>query len=214
MNTSSAFCLFDYGIYQFGETTFKNGRITPYTVCLPQSIQKHVFQYLAESTWNIEQLANLQNVHCIGIANSGVPLAEAIYEYGLGLGKSIKLSIVHPRKAEQNIELSQTEAMIPILIDNAVTTGETIAKVLNIVHRFGYQPKIVVRIFDREDIGEDGLSTVERIKTKFNIDLISIFKLRDIIRYLRLIEREAILTYQTNHGTTSFKDWIRCQHVL
>ncbi|MDO8592997.1 MAG: hypothetical protein Q7R92_04505 [bacterium] len=208
MNSNQASSLFRYGFYQFNEVTFKNGRVSPYTVRLPKLPQKFMFRDMAISTWNIRQISLFQSVHFIGIANKGVPLAEAIYEYGLKLGKDTLLSIIYPRKMESSPKFAGDKTKITILVDNAVTTGETIAKVLDIIRPFGYKPTLVIRIFDREDVGEDGLSTLERIKKNNGLELISIFKLRDIISCLCTIELQAILTYQSLYGTASFREWI------
>jgi orotate phosphoribosyltransferase len=214
MNSNQASCLLHYGLCQFGKIVFKNGRETPYTVRLPQFSGKNLFRVLAESAWSIDRLARFQSVHCIGIANKGIALAEAIYAYGLKLGKSVKLSIVYPRKAELYFKHADKEDTASILIDNAVTTGETATKALNIVRQFGCHPKIIIRIFDREDVGEDGLSTAERIKAINGLDVISIFRLRDIIPCLNLVERQAVLAYQLEYGTTTFKKWIGGHHVF
>jgi orotate phosphoribosyltransferase len=213
MTSQQASSLLRYGLYQFGENVFKSGRVTPYTVRLPQSPQKKLFQSLAESAWNLRQLATFQRIDCIGIANSGIPLAEAIHEYGFTLGRSARCQIVHPRLSEQNV-VSAERGVTSILIDNAVTTGDTIAKVLTLARQFGHEPKTILRIFDREDVGEDGLSTVERIKSRLDVDVVSIFRLRDMIPCLDETERRAVLAYQSVYGTSSFKEWIGGQHAL
>ncbi|MCR4278434.1 MAG: hypothetical protein NUV81_00830 [bacterium] len=207
--------LFRYGLYQFGEVVFKNGRATPYTVRLPKSSEKELFQSLAGAAWSLDQVARIKNVHCMGIAKSGVPLAEALYEYGRASRKCTKFSVVTPHALEQGLDpAADDDEMTTILIDNAVTTGKTVKTVLDMVRRFGYRPEIVVRIFDREDIGEDGLSTVERIWRDTGLDLVSIFRLRDILPSLSSMEREAVLSYQSKYGTASFKKWIGDDHVL
>ncbi len=207
MNSNQASYLLHYGLYQFNEVTFKNGRVSPYTVRLPKTLLGDVFQVMAAATWRINKFSSLEAAHFIGIANSGIPLAEAIYEHGLRLGRRVKLSIIYPRKMEQSIEVADNEETT-ILIDNAVTTGETVVKVLDMISPFGHHPKTIVRIFDREDVGEDGLSTADRIKAQNGLDLISISRLRDIIPYLSIDERQAILSYQLLYGTTTFKEWI------
>jgi orotate phosphoribosyltransferase len=213
MISQQAPCLFRYGLYQFGESIFKNGRVTPYTVRLPQSPQKQLFQSLAESAWSLGQMNGLQKVDCIGIANSGIPLAQAIHEHSSSLGKLTRCLIVYPRVSVQ-ILISAESGVTPILIDNAVTTGETVSKALSTVRRFGHEPQVILRVFDREDVGEDGLSAAERIRTCLGLDLVSIFRLRDIIPWLDKRECQAVLLYQATHGTVSFKEWIGGQHVL
>src|SRR3989338_7832023 len=94
MISSQVSFLLRYGLYQFGETVFKNGRISPYTVRLQQYPPNELFQFLAQLAWNLEQLASLQAIHCFGIAKSGIRLATAIYEHGLRLGKHAELSIL------------------------------------------------------------------------------------------------------------------------
>lgn len=213
MVSRQASCLLRYGLYQFGESIFKNGRVTPYTVRLPQPPQKELFQTLAESAWSLDQLSKLQKVDCIGIANSGITLAWAIHEHVTRLGKPTRCLIASPRASGQ-VLVSAESGFTSILIDNAVTTGETAAKVLGTVRRFGYEPEVILRIFDREDVGEDGLNTAERIRMHLGLDLVSIFRLRDIIPCLDKLERQAVLTYQSAYGTTSFKEWIGGQYVL
>lgn len=213
MSPEKASCLLRYGLYQFGETVFKNGRMTPYTVRLPQSPQEELFRSLANVAWDLEVLVALQSAHCIGIANSGVPLARAIHEYGLSTGRHAEFSIVYPREESLCVGLADKKGT-PVLIDNAVTTGETVVTVLEMVRRFGYKPETVIRIFDREDVGEDGLSTVERVKAQTGLNLVSIFQLRDIIPCLNPEERQAVLWYQSAYGTTSFKTWTGVQNVL
>lgn len=213
MISRQASCLLHYGLYQFRESIFKNGRITPYTVRLPQFPTKELFYSLAKATWMLDQFSWLQKINCIGIANSGTKLAEAIHQYGLKLGKQTCCSIVDPHATKQTITIYE-KGTTPIIIDNAVTTGKTVFKALNIVRQYGYRPKIILRIFDREDIGEDGLNTTERIKINCGLNLISIFRLRDIIPCLNQMERQAVLKYQFTHGTLSFKKWIGDQNVF
>ena len=214
MDSSQASCLLRHGLYQFGKSVLKSGRETPYSVRLPKSPAKDLFRVLGESAWGLDQLMPLQAVHCIGIANSGITLAEAIYGHGLEMSKDAELSIVYPRKEEQNLGRVSNDATTSVLIDNAVTTGETATKVLRMISPFGHQPKVIVRIFDREDVDEDGLSIAECIKTVNGLDVISIFRLRDVIPHLNHLERQAVLTYQSTYGTTSFKEWMGGQHVF
>lgn len=214
MTSQQASNLLRSGLYQFGEAVFKNGRATPYTVRLPYFPEKELFRFLAEAAWSLDQLSRLQNVHCIGIANSGVPLAEAIYEHGCSSRKCTKLSVIDPHALEASIDPADDDEMTTILIDNAVTTGKTVKTVLEMVRRFDYRPELVVRIFDREDVGQDGLSTVERIWRDTGLSLISIFRLRDILPNLNPVERQAVLSYQSQYGTASFKKWIGGDHVL
>lgn len=213
MSSQQASCLLRYGLYQPGESVFRNGRKSPYTVRLPDICPKEMYSCLAESAWSLKQLDSLNEVHCIGIANSGILLATAIHEYGLGLGRRLQYSIVQPRAAEQEVHIFE-KRMTPVLVDNAVTTGKTVAKVLTFLRHLPQRPRHVIRIFDREDLGEDGLSTAERLKADLDIDLISIFLLRDLLPFLDAGECQAILDYQSIHGTNSFKEWIGGRDVL
>lgn len=182
-------------------------------VKLPTDPQPELFESLAELAWNLSALAEVHQVTCIGIANSGVLLAEAMYKSALDLGKLANWMIIDPHTAVSTIG-HQVAVGIPIMIDNAVTTGDTVGLVKSIVNQRGYYPKTVVRIFDREDVGEDGLSTVERVKVRHDLNLISIIRLRDIILHLPDVERQTILLYQSRYGTPEFRQWIGGQDVL
>lgn len=207
MTPSQVLKFLDFELYQFGEIVFRNGRKTPYTVRLPELPHCKLFQFFAKLVWNCGSFDKFDMIHCIGIANSGIPLARAVYEQGNELGKSVFFSTVCPH-TKQHIIGSDSKKATSVLFDNAVTTGNTLSEILPITQQLGFYPKVVLRIFDREDIGTDGLRTVDRIKNRFGLNLISIIRLRDIIQYLNNDEYQSIIKYQSAYGTLSFKKWI------
>lgn len=198
-----------YGLFQFGRTAFKNGRVSPYTVRLPDSRPPLLFQLLAEAAWSSGHLDHYSATHLIGIANSGTPLAQAIYDHGKRLGREVQLTIVSPTQSE--CIASVTEPYVPMLIDNAITTGKSIEEVKRLFSPRIPQPKQALRIFDREDLGDDNLSTAERVILEHDVDVQSIFRLRDLLPLLQQHEREAILAYQYQYATPSFRFWMEEQ---
>jgi orotate phosphoribosyltransferase len=204
MSYKDASVLVDFGLFHFGRIVFSNGRVSPYVVKLPKHCPDKLFTILSEIAWQHEQLRTLKNVHFIGIAKSGVPLARAISKCKEGLSIAVKVSVVNPHLDYEELNECHDNAEV-ILVDNAVTSGATAGTVLKRLQQFGYQPKAILRIFDRQDLGTDGLTTAGRIKDLLGLDLISILNLEDLLPRLKPEEQDLIMEYQSSFGSESFK---------
>lgn len=117
-------------------------------------------------------------LHIIGVADTGVPLATAIVTHCTQMrpGIEVWLSIINARAAENTIASptpSTFGKLQTIVIDNAINSGDTMIKVLQILQEKDIPVDLVVKIIDYQDDEEKRVNAL--LKEQSGIDIKSLF---------------------------------------
>lgn len=94
------------------------------------------------------------------------------------------------------------------IIDDVITAGTAFHEAKEIIEAEGGTVSAVVVALDRQERGQAELSAIDEIKQRYNIDVISIAKLADIVEWLSSNEHhqqalQAIKNYQQLYRSIS-----------
>lgn len=188
------------GAYMFGHTILKGGRPSPYSVKFPTTITDDLLTMLADRAVEILPWNTWFAPEVFGIARSGLPMARAVFNGLSQVMDGVNIATLNPDDDVQPI-FTISDARTAIIVDNAVTTGETVRWAYRVLHDAGIQPTVVIRFFDREEVGPAGDVIIETLKADMNLELFSLFHIRDLLPDLPNNERQAILNQLVRFGT-------------
>lgn len=175
-------------VLRFGEFTLKSGRVSPYffnagLFSSGQALAKLGRFYaaaLVEAGVSFDVL--------FGPAYKGIPLATttavALYDE-----HAIDTPYVFNRKEAKDHGEGGTLVGAPLegdimIIDDVITAGTAIREVMDIINNAGATPAGVLIALNRQERGKGELSAIQEVERDFNMPVISIVSLNDIMTYL------------------------------
>lgn len=92
-----------------------------------------------------------------------------------------------------------------LIVDDVITAGTSVRESVTIIKNAGARPCGVLIALDRQEKGENGIASIEEVKRDYEIPVISIITLSDIIAFLGetgdfLAELERLRQYQERYG--------------
>ncbi|WP_019895660.1 orotate phosphoribosyltransferase [Hydrogenovibrio halophilus] len=204
------------GVLKLGQFTLKSGRQSPY--------------FFNAGLFNTGgQLAKLSDIYAQAIAKSaldfdvlfgpaykGIPLAAAT-STALATRHDMDVPYAFNRKEAKdhgeggNIVGHPLQGRV-LIIDDVITAGTAIREAIDLIQAQNAQPAGVVIALDRMEKGQSEQSAIEEVETTFNLPVIRLICLQDLIDYLTEqtlpaelgLDQTAILkamqTYQAQYG--------------
>lgn len=178
----------EQNVLRFGEFTLKSGRVSPYffnagLFSTGQALAKLGRFYaaaLVEAGVSFDVL--------FGPAYKGIPLATttavALYDE-----HAIDTPYVFNRKEAKDHGEGGTLVGAPLtgdimIIDDVITAGTAIREVMDIINHAGANPAGVLIALNRQERGKGELSAIQEVERDFNMPVVSIVSLNDIMTYL------------------------------
>ncbi len=179
----------DTGVLRFGEFTLKSGRISPYFFNSGlfnsggslAKLGRFYARALVDSQVEFDML--------FGPAYKGIPLASTC---------SIALADEHQRDlpysfnrkeakdhGEGGIIVGSALKDRVMIIDDVISAGTSVTESIDLINRADASPAGVVIALDRQEIGKKDVSAIKEIEDNYNIPVISIIKLENLITYLQ-----------------------------
>jgi len=186
-------------ILSFGEFTLKSGRKSPYFfnaglfnsgASLAQ-VGRSYAAAIAESNLDFDVL--------FGPAYKGIPLV-ATTAIALSQDFGISKPFCFNRKEAKdhgeggNIVGAPLKGRV-LIIDDVITAGTAIREVMGLVEDAGAEATGVVVALDRQEKGQGELSAIQEIETDYDMPVISIINLEQILDYLSLGEGTGLEEY-------------------
>ncbi len=182
------------GVLRFGEFTLKSGRISPYffnTGLFDSGATMLQFsRYFACSIEN----SDLDFDVLFGPAYKGITLACATaMALSEATGKEVPFAFNRKEKKDHgeggNMVGAELVGNIAI-IDDVITAGTAIRESFEMITAAGAKPFAVFLALDRQELGQkDGepteMSAIQQVEAEFNIPVVAIATLADIIEYLK-----------------------------
>lgn len=178
---------------KFGEFTLKSGRKSPYFFNLGLFASARDLKTLAESYARTIIASKIKFDVLFGPAYKGIPLAAivAVKLYELGGEEYANLSFSYNRKEKKDhgeggmIVGPSLKGKSVLIIDDVMTAGTAIGEAYTIIEKEEAKVVGIVTSLDRQEVAP-GLeySTTETVSKKFNIPVLSIINLDDIVEYL------------------------------
>ena len=196
-------------VLRFGEFTLKSGRVSPYFfnagLFNTGSALARLGQYYAEAI--VESGLNFDVL--FGPAYKGIPLAAAC---------SVALADHHQRDVPYSFNRKEAKAHGEggnivgsplqgriLIIDDVITAGTAIRESMQIIDAAGAKPAGVLIALDRQEKGTGELSAIQEVEQQYNIPVLSIIKLEDLISYLEQqpdmqANLAAVMAYREQYG--------------
>ncbi|EGV31251.1 Orotate phosphoribosyltransferase [Thiorhodococcus drewsii AZ1] len=178
----------EIGALKFGDFTLKSGRRSPY--------------FFNAGLFNTGlRLARLARAYAHCIAQSGLAF-DVLYGpayKGIPLAAATSLNLATEHEHETPYAFNRKEAKdhgeggtivgTPLagrilIIDDVITAGTSVRESVEIIRSAGATPAGVVIALDRQERGQDACSAVEEVRKTFDIPVLSILTLADLISYL------------------------------
>lgn len=197
-------------ILLFGQFTLKSGRHSPY--------------FFNSGLFNTGgKLATLGRYYALAIQESGVEfdmLFGPAYK-GIPLVSTVSIALADHHQRDLPYAFNRKEAKTHgeggnivgaklngrvLIVDDVISAGLTIGESIDIVTSQGAEPVGVAISCDRQERGQNSnLSAVQEVSQRYELQVVSLIGLADIIRYLEEQNSEhlsAIKAYQSEYGVT------------
>jgi len=182
------------GVLRFGEFTLKSGRTSPYffnTGLFNSGCSMlHFSRFFAQSIEN----SDLEFDVLFGPAYKGITLSCATaMALADSTGKEIPFAFNRKEKKDHgeggNMVGAELQGNIAI-IDDVITAGTAIRESFELITNAGAKPSAVFLALDRQELGQkDGkpteTSAIQQVEAEFNLPVVSIATLSDLIDYLK-----------------------------
>lgn len=186
-------------ILSFGEFTLKSGRKSPYFfnaglfnsgASLAQ-VGRSYAAAIAESNLDFDVL--------FGPAYKGIPLVSTTaialsQDFGINKPYCFNRKEAKDHGEGGNIVGAPLQGRV-LIIDDVITAGTAIREVMGLVENAGAEAVGVVVALDRQEKGQGELSAIQEIETDYDMPVISIINLQQILDYLSLSDGKGFEEY-------------------
>ena len=186
-------------ILRFGEFTLKSGRKSPYFFNAGLFNTGHALGFIGKCYAAAIKESSLEYDVIFGPAYKGIPLASAT---AIALNEYFEddKPYCFNRKEAKNhgeggsIVGSALEGQI-LIVDDVITAGTAIREVMDVIEQAKAKPAGVLVALDRQEKGQGELSAIQEIERDYNIPVISIINLQQIVSYLEVKDSADIKQY-------------------
>jgi len=197
----------DCGVLKFGEFQLKSGRTSPYffntglfnTGAQLGKLGHFYAQALIQSGIKPDIL--------YGPAYKGIPLVSATsIAYAQIMDKDIPFAFNRKEVKDHGEGGSLVGAPLQgkvIILDDVITAGTSVRESVDIIRNAGATPAGVLIALDRQEKGQNDSSAIQEVQECFNMPVIAIITLANIIDYLTADASDqlnAIKDYQHRYG--------------
>lgn len=198
----------DCGVLKFGEFLLKSGRTSPYffnTGLFNTGAQLGKLGYFYAQA--LLQSGITPDI-LYGPAYKGIPLVSTTaIAYAQLTGSDIPFAFNRKEAKDHgeggNLVGAPLHGKV-VILDDVITAGTSVRESVEIIRAAGATPAGVLIALDRQEQGLNGRSAITEVQENFNMPVVAIINLENIIDYLMLTDGEqldAIKKYQLRYGT-------------
>lgn len=197
----------------FGEFKTKAGRMSPYFfnagLFNDGSSLKQLTQFYARAI--IESGIQIDMLY--GPAYKGIPLAAGTAIALSDMGRNLPYCFNRKEAKDHGEGGSTVGAKLQgrvLIIDDVISAGTSVRESIELINAAGATPAAVVIALDRMEFGQSergqgGLSAVQEVQHNYNIPVISIATLEDLLQYLQGNQElgqflNAVQSYREQYG--------------
>lgn len=195
------FCV-EQQVLKFGEFTTKAGRLSPYFFNAGLFNDGQSLLKLGEFYANSIETSGIAFDMLFGPAYKGIPLVSAI---SIAFArKGTNYPYAYNRKEAKDHGEGGVLVGAPLkgkvlIIDDVISAGTSIRESVNLIQGAGAQATGVSIALDRQEKGNTALSAVQEVTEQFNLDVVSIAKLTDLLHYVRNNAKLEQFLHKINH---------------
>ncbi|MGJ0493185.1 orotate phosphoribosyltransferase [Methylobacter sp.] len=197
----------DCGVLRFGEFQLKSGRISPYffnTGLFNSGAQLgKLGHFYAQALLQ----SGLKPDILYGPAYKGIPLVSATsIAYAALTANDIPFAFNRKEAKDHGEGGMLVGAPLQgrvLILDDVITAGTSVRESVEIIRQAGATPAGVLIALDRQEKGQNEISAIQEVSEQFNMPVISIITLDNIIEYLTANagnQLDAIKEYQRLYG--------------
>lgn len=179
----------DTGVLRFGEFTLKSGRISPYffnsglfnSGASLAKLGRFYASALVDSQLEFDML--------FGPAYKGIPLASTC---AIALADEHQRDLPYSFNRKEAKDHGEGGTIVGadlkdrvMIIDDVISAGTSVRESIDLINQADASPAGVVIALDRQEKGKKDISAIKEIEDNFNIPVISIIKLENLITYLQ-----------------------------
>ena len=197
-------------VLQFGEFTTKAGRKSPYFFNLGNFNDGASLRELGKYYAQIIVDSNIEFDMIFGPAYKGIPLvssiAIALMEHNINIPYSFNRKEIKDH-GEGGIIIGSPIHGRVLIIDDVVSAGTSINEAVSIISSNDGKACGIIVAIDRQEKGLSDMSATQDVSNKFNIPILSIITLDNIIEYLTnqnnfKDELKSIKEYRNEYGAS------------
>jgi len=198
-------------VLRFGEFKTKAGRLSPYFfdagLFYDGAALKRLAQFYAKAIGE----AGVAFDMLFGPAYKGIPLVAAVAIALAETGRNVRYSF-NRKEAKDHGEggtvIGAPLAGRVLIVDDVISAGTSVHESVNLIRASNAVPCGVVIALDRMERGTGTLSAVQEVGANYNIPVISIATLDDLMAYLKTEPRHAqqlaaVGRYRDQYGVTA-----------
>ncbi len=175
-------------VLKFGQFTLKSGRISPYFFNAGAFSTGHSLAALGRCYAQSIVNSGIQFDVLLGPAYKGIPLATAT-AVALNNDHNMDVQFAYNRKeakvhGEGGVMVGAPLVGRVLVIDDVITAGTAVREVIAMIESAGASLAGVVVGLNRQERGKGGLSAIQEVEQAFNVPVLSIIEMSDIIDYL------------------------------
>ncbi|WP_424948471.1 orotate phosphoribosyltransferase [Candidatus Spongiihabitans sp.] len=198
-------------ILHFGEFTLKSGRVSPYffnaglfnTGALLGQLATCYAALLSDKLKNDFML--------YGPAYKGIPLVAAT---AIQLANRQQRNVAYAFNRKETKDHGEGGNLVGaalngdvVIVDDVITAGTSIDESVKIIKSAGAKPCAIAIALDRQEIADgDTHSAVQKIERQYNVPVLSLLKLDDLVDYLQSTQAyrqyyDAVAAYRDAYGS-------------
>lgn len=175
-------------ILSFGEFTLKSGRKSPYFFNAGLFNSGASLAQVGRSYAAAIAEANLEFDVLFGPAYKGIPLVATTaialsQDFGINKPYCFNRKEAKDHGEGGNIVGAPLAGKV-LIVDDVITAGTAIREVMDLIDEAGAEATGVVVALDRQEKGQGELSAIQEIETDYDIPIVSIINLQQILDYL------------------------------
>lgn len=172
----------------FGEFTLKSGRVSPYFFNAGQFQTGTALAALGRFYAEAVVDAGVDFDLVFGPAYKGIPLATTT---AVALADHHGRDLPYCFNRKEAKEHGEGGALVGaplsgriLVVDDVMTAGTAVREVMSIIESSGAKPAAVVVGLNRQERGQGDLSAIQEVERDYDIPVISIVSLSDVVAYL------------------------------
>ena len=198
-------------VLRFGEFKTKAGRLSPYFFDAGLFYDGAALKQLAQFYAKAILASGLGFDLLFGPAYKGIPLVAAVAMALADAGRNMRYSFNRKEAKDHGEGGSVIGAPLSgrvLIVDDVISAGTSVRESVNLIRDSGAVPSGVVIALDRMERGTGALSAVQEVHASYNIPVLSIVTLDDLVTYLRSDPRqgshlEAVGRYREQYGVSA-----------
>jgi orotate phosphoribosyltransferase len=194
-------------VLRFGEFTTKAGRLSPYFFNAGLFNDGNSLRQLGEFYADAMLASAIAFDQLFGPAYKGIPLVTAAALALAEKGRNVPISFNRKETkdhGEGGLIIGAPLAGRVLIVDDVISAGTSVRESVELIRASGAVAGGVVIAMDRMERGQGSLSATQEVQQSFNMPVISIATLDDLLDYLRVRgmarELQSVMRYRSQYG--------------